>query len=429
MEDNGIIEEVIDEDFFTDKTGDDEKKESEVNFGGMFSFRQIGSVAKYVEPINGSTSIETLAQMFKDDPSLTAVPIEEYDRVIGVLDRNTVVENTSTAFKRFMGKDAASYVKRNLNILYAGDFIEKKLAAISEISRKEGIIYFPVFNNRSFFGIVSLDDFLERISDMREQDMEKARVVQQNLLPKSDALKNAPFELTIWNKMANQVGGDFYAAEQLSDTLYVGACFDVSGKNFSAALLTVAIGAFFAGLKHKLIKAEGCRRLTSVLDAYLKEIVPVGSFVTCTLCFVDTSNKSVIIQNCAHTPVYVFAPKDTGGIKKTLLASVAPTLPPLGLGDVKAILDAQEKDGVPQKKTSVAFAYTKGMHINIYSDGITDMQNIDGIRYDEQRTKRFFTDLYKKDIGELNSFAEKTVNDWLQEAMQNDDITILDIRF
>ena len=57
------------------------------------------------------------------------------------------------------------------------------------------------------------------------------------------------------------------------------------------------------------------------------------------------------------------------------------------------------------------------------------MQNIDGIRYDEQRTKRFFTDLYKKDIGELNSFAEKTVNDWLQEAMQNDDITILDIRF
>ena len=48
MEENGIIEEVIDEDFFTDKTGDDEKKESEVNFGGMFSFLQIGSVAKYV---------------------------------------------------------------------------------------------------------------------------------------------------------------------------------------------------------------------------------------------------------------------------------------------------------------------------------------------------------------------------------------------
>ena len=429
MEENNLIEEFVDEGFFTGKINDGEKKESEVDFGSMFSFRQIGSAAKYVEPINGSTSIEALAQMFKDDPSLTAVPIEEYDRVIGILDRNTVVENTSTAFKRFMGKDAASYVKRNLNILYAGDFIEKKLAAISEISRKEGIVYFPVFNNRSFFGIVSLDDFLERIADMREQDMEKARAVQQNLLPKNNALKNAPFKLTIWNKMANQVGGDFYAAEQLSDNLYVGACFDVSGKNFSAALLTVAIGSFFAGLKHKLIKAEGCRRLTSVLDAYLKEIVPVGSFVTAALCFVDTSNKSVIIQNCAHTPVYVFAPKDTGGIKKTLLATVAPTLPPLGMGDVKAILDTPENDGAPQKRTSVAFAYTEGMHINIYSDGITDMQNIDGIRYDEQRTKLFFTNLYKKDIGDLDSFAEKTVDDWLQEAMQNDDITILDIRF
>ncbi|WP_428768702.1 SpoIIE family protein phosphatase [Treponema sp. HNW] len=428
-----MIEEFIDEQFFLDDSenkSEAENKSAEANFSDMFSFRQIGSAAKYVEPVNSSTPLETLAQMFKNDPNLEAVPVEEYDRVIGVIDRNTVVENTNTAFKRFMGKDAGSYVKRSSHILYARDFIEKKLTAISRISREAGIIYFPVFNNRSFFGIISIDNFLERIAQMREQDMEKARTVQQNLLPDLGMLGTHPFKIGIWNRMSNIVGGDFYAAEKISDSFYICACFDVAGKNYSAALLTVALGSFFSAIKQGLLSAKTPAELTGTLDLYLKEVIPVGNFITGALCFIDTEHKSVTIHNCGHTTVYVFAPKQSnaGEAKKTILASIEPALPPFGVGRVSDLLHK----GTPEQgdgKTVYIFAYTPGMHINMYSDGITDMQNPDGIRYDEQQTKRFFTELYKKDASELSSFAEKTVDNWLQEAMQGDDITLMDIRF
>lgn len=426
-----MIEEIIDEQFFLDDTSDtSEKQRAETNFADMFSFRQIGSASKYVEPVNSSTPLETLAQMFKEEPELTAVPIEEYDRVIGVLDRNTVVENTNTAFKRFMGKDAGSYVKRISQVLYARDFIEKKLTTVSQISRESGIVYFPVFNNRSFFGIISIDDFLERIAQMREQDMEKARSVQQNLLPDLNRLGSPPFKIGIWNRMSNLVGGDFYAAEKMSGSFYICACFDVSGKNYSAALLTVALGSFFSAIKQGLMKAQTPAELTGTLDLYLKEVIPVGSFITGALCFIDTSNNSVTIHNCGHTTVYVFAPKpqEKGEAKKTILASIEPALPPFGMGEVNDLLNKnpQTKNDA---KTVYIFAYTPGMHINMYTDGITDMQNPDGIRYDEQMTKRFFTELYKKGASELSSFAEKTVDNWLQETMQGDDITLMDIRF
>src|SRR5574344_997648 len=105
-------EEIIDESFFTG-----EKKEPEENSNdyikqirNTYNDKQIGSIAKYVEPVNGSLPIEDLLEMFKENPNLDVVPIEEYDRVVGVIDRKTVAASTNTIWKKITSKDVINYM-------------------------------------------------------------------------------------------------------------------------------------------------------------------------------------------------------------------------------------------------------------------------------------------------------------------------------
>ena len=69
------------------------------------------------------------------------------------------------------------------------------------------------------------------------------------------------------------------------------------------------------------------------------------------------------------------------------------------------------------------------LQINMYSDGFTDMQNDDGERYDESRTKAFFGELFKTDVYSAEKTIEKTVNDWVGKTLLPDDITVMNVRF
>lgn len=48
-----------------------------------------------------------------------------------------------------------------------------------------------------------------------------------------------------------------------------------------------------------------------------------------------------------------------------------------------------------------------GLQIDLYSDGLTDMQNDDGERFGEERTKDFFLKLFNTDSYEVSKVTEK----------------------
>ena len=84
----------IDESFFTGESAQKETKDSSeiAELKNSFSQKQIGSIAKYVEPINGDNPIENLVEMFKSQEDLEAVPVEEYDHCI----RSTIGRSISS---------------------------------------------------------------------------------------------------------------------------------------------------------------------------------------------------------------------------------------------------------------------------------------------------------------------------------------------
>ena len=418
--------ESVDESLFTGEAKKEQNKE-EV-FSSMlhedFSPKQIGSIARYTEPVSSSVALDAVIQTFRDDASLQAIPVEEYDHVVGFIDRKTVDSVSGSMWKRITSSSIADYIKKVDVILYAREYIENNLKTVSDINRKYDISYFPVFNGKSFFGMVSLDDFLDRMAEIREQDLAKACAIQQSFFPSEEFISTLPYRCTFWNQMANKLGGDMVAAYRLSDTCSMVGCFDVSGKNVAASLLTVTVGTFFQSLLATCNKDRNPVRIIAMLDAYLARVIPPGNFITAAICYVDYEKKNFCIFNCGHTTTYLIRKQDD----KIFNVPVDPKLPPMGMGEVHDQLMAslEDKDAKPPYN---AFKLSPGIHLSMYSDGFTDMKDELGERYEDARAKDFFVKLYDTSDAEVKGEVEDTVRKWIGTAILPDDVTVIDIRF
>lgn len=395
-------------------------------FARNFSQKQIGSICRYVEPVSGNATIDTLTEMFERNPELRAVPVEEYDRVVGIIDRNTVEQATNTALKRFMAKNIIDLTTKVSVIFQAKDYIEKTLGRVSDLNKKFGMVYFPVFDRRNFFGLVSLDEFLERMDDIRKKDLTNASIIQQHLFPAEEDIAKLQFGITCWNRMANTLGGDFYKTFRLGEFQSLICCCDVSGKNVASSLLTVAAISFFEARK----KIPGISLdpvdILSEFDDYLQDVVPVGYFITGVFIYIDLKKHFFQVFNCGHTTTYLVYADSSKEDPNPKLASIQPELPPFAMGHVK---EALAKAKTADKKPYLTLSAKRGIHLDLYSDGLTDMVNDDGFRFDEQNTKNFFIGLYTKPTEDVAKEIKYCVDNYIGKSMLPDDVTVIDIRF
>ena len=415
------MEEVIDSSFFSEdveeKSSVDVKK---TGFENSFNERQVGSIAMAIEPVSSRASLDVVLEMFEQQPDLTAVPIEKDDAVVGVVERDVIEKNKASGFKLFASKTCGDYLKESPFTLNCSDFIEKVAAKVNDAAIKQEFKHLIVLlNNRSFYGIVSIAKMNSKLEELRAQDMEQAAAIQQNMLKKNSDTKKFPFDVCIFNRMANAVGGDYYIAKELCEGRYLIGSFDVSGKNVSASLLTVTLGSIFSMMCLQDSSKISPAKLVVMLDNFLQEIVPVGNFITGALCFVDQKNRVIDVYNCGHTNVFAYLKDDSS---KGRVATLTPSFPPFGMGAVAQTITAD-------KKGAYRMPIKTSLQINMYSDGFTDMQNDDGERYDEPRTKAFFGELFKTDKYSAEKVIEKTVNDWVGKALLPDDITVMNVRF
>ncbi len=411
----------VSQNFFEDIQEAPQDQAHKTFFQENFSPKQIGSIAKYIEPVSANVSAEYLSSLFKDDEELRAIPIEQNDSVIGIVERRAILEATNTTWKRLTSKNIIDYVEPFHESLNANDYIEKTLGEISKINRQTGSVFFPVYSRRRFLGLVSLDGFLDKMDQLRAQDLAKAAAIQKSFMPSSDT-KFGSCELRSWNKMANELGGDIYQAIKLDDTKSMICCFDVSGKNVAASLLTIAVGSFFKMIRVLPKDALQPEKIISMLDEFLQDSVPMGNFITAAICCFDEEKRRISIYNCGHTNVYAIIKNESGANGK--MAVIEPTFPPMGMGAVSEQIK-NSKDG---KNGATVLPFKDCLHINLYSDGFTDMKNNDGERYEDDRAKDFFINLYRVKDGDVEEKIQGEVTEWIQNAMLPDDVTVLDLR-
>lgn len=134
--------------------------------------------------------------------------------------------------------------------------------------------------------------------ELQEQDLERAREIQQSLLPKEIA-QIPGFEVVAAWEPARLVGGDYYDVIRLSDTR-LGICIaDVVGKGVSAALLMANVQATVrAYASGRAAPSWLCQRVNEILCSNLA----ADKFVTLFYGILDAEERTIRYTNAGHLP-------------------------------------------------------------------------------------------------------------------------------
>jgi sigma-B regulation protein RsbU (phosphoserine phosphatase) len=370
-----------------------------------FSPLQIGSIVEIVQPVAIESSAAEALATLKDDPHRRLIPVEQNGKVIGFALRNTLEKLAGAASLEAsiippLGTiDASAYINTVMKTFLRGD-------------RRDEAPWFVVQHNQSYLGVAGLQKILERSNSLQVRDLIRAGEIQQNLLDKS-RIDDKRLQVLLYNKMAHELGGDFYRVFKGGKDRYLIGCFDVAGKNISGSLATMALGACFSALE--LFKFEGgAEKTTQFINSLVREVNPPGVFVTAVLFYIDFTTMTVKIHNCGFSPVLIFAPQRDN---KITLKTIQPSLPPLGI--------QEELDVDAGQIVSIA----AGLRLTAYSDGLTDMTNISGERYGEEKTNELLKQFHRIPQRLIRQSLEKKIAEWIGEASLADDVTLVDMRF
>jgi serine phosphatase RsbU (regulator of sigma subunit) len=197
--------------------------------------------------------------------------------------------------------------------------------------------------------------------ELQEQELERAREIQQALLPKE--IPQIPgFEVCgVWEP-ARVVGGDYFDVMRLTDSKLAICIADVVGKSVSAALLMANVQATvraFASEHHP--PSWLCSRVNTVL---CNNIAP-GKFVTLFYAVLDAEHNTMQYTNAGHLRPIHF---NSSGIVKQLENS----------GALLGVFPEWKYED-----SSVDLA--PGDRLLLFTDGITEAARQDGEEFGEER--------------------------------------------
>src|SRR5580658_150131 len=237
--------------------------------------------------------------------------------------------------------------------------------------------------------------------EMRERELALAQETQESLLPRFlPQFEN--FRIHAYNSPTRYVGGDFYDFLQLSSGEWMGVVADVSGKGMSAALLSsMVLGA----LRIEFRSGTEPQEILSRVNQLLCERSLPFQFVTLFLFLLGPHGTGQFIS-AGHNPAYLFRAA-TGKIEK--LVSDAHFL---GMFDSASY---------PPR----TFRLDKGDILVVYSDGLTDAQNLQQELFGEERLLNMIRQESPSGSHALERTFLKTIEEFTQGMPQTDDITFV----
>jgi sigma-B regulation protein RsbU (phosphoserine phosphatase) len=251
--------------------------------------------------------------------------------------------------------------------------------------------------------IISIENarlFNETLEKQRlEKDLETARNIQQNLLPKKIP-HFSNIQISAFNASARMVGGDYYDIVKLESNKVLVAVADVSGKGVPASLLMANLQAFLKSIcKQKLPLDEA----TNLMNDLVAENTMLGSFITFFWCVIDNENKELTYVNAGHNPPLHIRNGEISKFKKGgMILGVLPTTIPYVSDTIKL---------------------ESGDAIIMFTDGITEAMNVNGEEFSDERLEELSVKYYKESADDILNKIKISVQEFTQGAEQSDDIT------
>ena len=232
-----------------------------------------------------------------------------------------------------------------------------------------------------------------------ERDLELAATIQKNILPKSIP-QFEDLEIAALSRPARQVGGDYHAFFT-RDGIVTALVADVAGKSMPAALLVSALHAVL-----QLLFAEGRElgEIATELNRHIHSWSAENKFITMIMVSIDRENETIQYVNAGHNPGYLI----TNGRLETIKSHGLP----IGILPNSRYL-AQTR------------AFPAGSYAVLYSDGITEAENVEGEEFENERLEAILTEHIGESAELIRNQIADAVDAFVGEAPQKDDETIV----
>ena len=256
--------------------------------------------------------------------------------------------------------------------------------------------------------IISIENallFSETLEKQKmEKDLETARNIQKNLLPKSMP-KMHSFDIAAFNNSARQVGGDYYDLVKLSDEETLFAIGDVSGKGVPAALLMANLQAFLKSICKQGMRLDDA---SCFINDLVSDNTTNGSFITFFWGILNDKTRSMEYVNAGHNPPLLIRNNEikklkTGGMILGVMATVIPY-----------------SSEVVQLETGDLLVF--------FTDGITEAMDPDFREYSDERLEELALKVSGKGAHEILEVIREDVKIYIRGAEQSDDITLIIIK-
>ena len=384
---------------------------SQVNFdrqtrdsSGLF----IGTVAGGEESAIYYTTIKANNWTF-----MVVWPIEKY------------LKDQSSMRKLFLVLAIGGYIIILIIILLISFRVAKPLKELAIAARKLGRgnfnVTIPQITGRDeiseFAGAFSnmlteLKDHIERQKDMKriERELDLARNIQLSMLPGSEHDENSDddrHELAPFLLPAKEVGGDFYDFFKIDNDHLCVVIGDVSGKGVAAALFMMVA---------RIILRTTTKNLKSIVDAFnrtnfaLAKRNKLNMFVTVWAGIIDLRTGHIDFASAGHNPPAV---RHSDGSVEFIKSKA---------GLVMAAME--ETIYKPQ-----TYDLKKGDTLFLYTDGVTEATNTNDVLFGDSRLLATLKMGGERSTADTCTLVKKEIDNFVQDAPQFDDITMLAIKF
>ena len=232
-----------------------------------------------------------------------------------------------------------------------------------------------------------------------ERELELAATIQTAILPKKIP-SSEELEIATFNRPARQVGGDYYAFFDRDGVMSL-LVADVAGKSVGAALLVSALHATV-----QLLFAEGreIAEIATELNKHIHRWSAENKFITMVMVSIDRENEILQYVNAGHNPAYVLVGGELETIKSHGL--------PIGILPTTRYITQTR-------------SFPRGSAVILYSDGITEAENIDDEEFGNERLETLLEEHRDATAAELTERIAVAVDAFVATAPQKDDETLV----
>jgi sigma-B regulation protein RsbU (phosphoserine phosphatase) len=238
-----------------------------------------------------------------------------------------------------------------------------------------------------------------------QRDLELAAEVQRRLLPHEPPASGA-FALAAFSLPARTVGGDYYDFLDLGGERIGIALADISGKGIAAALLMSVVQASL-----RVIATEGelpLSELAARMNGFIYRSTATNKYATFFYAQIDQCSRRLRYVNAGHNAPYLV--RRSGAVVEITELTIGGTV--LGL-----FPEVQYDDATVD--------LCPGDLLVAFTDGVTEALDAEGQEFGEERLKTFLRGATGKTAEEISSSLAGRVREWIADAEQHDDLTLV----